>query len=217
MSTWAQEIERDLAWREAEIGTLKLLLASSSTGSDRQRALMRACCAMMYAHYEGFCRFCWTLMLSTIERQSLLRQELAEPLARRAMASVFRTLRGDTSDINLWQFATTAFSSQLRERATFQEEIDTDSNLWPSVAKKINDSIGVQCPMFDLHETELRQLVGRRNKIAHGEKLEIENLGQLQKLEHAAMLAMHELALAVVECLDRKSYLKPAPPAAAAF
>ena len=216
MSTWSQEIENDLAWREAEMGALKLLLASAPAGSDRQRALLRACCAMVYAHYEGFCKFCWTLMLASIEAQSLLRQDLAEPLARRAMASVFRALRGNTSDIKLWEFGVKSFSAQLTQKAVFPDEIDTESNLWPAVATRINESVGLQCSLFDVHDAELRQLVGRRNKIAHGEKLEIANLEQLQKFEHAAVLAMHDLALAVVECLDKKSFLRPATPAAVA-
>jgi len=210
MSTPEEEIERDLDWREAEMGALKLLLASATPGSDRQRALLRACCAMVYAHYEGFCKFCWMLMLTYIERQKIVRQDLCEPLARRAMASVFRALRGNTSDESLWEFASKTFAKEKEACATFPDEIDTEANLWPSVAKRINASLGVSCQVFDLHDSELRQLVGRRNKIAHGEKLEIGNLAQLQSLENAAVLAMHDLALAVVECLATKSYLRPA-------
>lgn len=210
MSTPEEEIERDLSWREAEMGALKLLLASATSGSDRQRALLRACCAMVYAHYEGFCKFCWTLMLSYIERQNIVRQDLCEPLARRAMASVFRALRGDTSDGSLWEFASRTFVREKGVRATFPDEIDTESNLWPTVARRINASLGVSCHIFDVHDRELRQLVGRRNKIAHGEKLEIETLAQLQVLENAAVLAMHDLALAVVDCLSTESYLRPA-------
>ena len=60
---------------------------------------------MLYAHYEGFCRFCWTLFLDTIQAEAHSRSELAEPLAKRAMVSVFRKFRADTSDANLWNFA----------------------------------------------------------------------------------------------------------------
>lgn len=166
---------------------------------------------MVYAHYEGFCKFCWTLLLGSIERRAFLRKDLAPPLARRAMKSVFCELRGDTSDENLWKFGFHEFGAELLGPATFPDEIETESNLWPSVAKKINASVGMCCASFDTHESDLKQLVGRRNKIAHGEKLEISNLTQLQQLEHAATLAMHDLALAVLDCLEKKSYLNPAP------
>lgn len=205
--TPSEQIEQDLAWREAEMGALKLLLASASGNTDRHRALLRACSAMLYAHYEGFCKFCWTLMLDTISAGSHLRRELVEPVARRAMATAFKTLRGNTSDDNLWQFGAGGFNGELDEIADFPDEIDTQSNLWPDLARKINGSVGLQCPTFDVHDVELRQLVGRRNKIAHGEKLEIASLGQFQQFENAAILVMHDLAIAVVDCLDNKTYL----------
>lgn len=208
MSTWEQEIERDLAWRESEMGTLKLILASASGGSDRQRALLRACSAMLYAHYEGFSKFCWTLMLSTIAAHAHLRRELAEPLAKRAMASVFKKLRGDTSTASLWDFGSKGFQVELSQVAEFRDEIDTRSNLWPDLSREINQSVGLECPLLCLHSTELGQLVSRRNRIAHGEKLEIGDLKQFQKFEHAAVLVMHELAIAVVICLDSRSYMR---------
>lgn len=215
MSAWEQEIEKDLAWRESEMGALKLLLASSTAGSDQQRALLRACSAMLYAHYEGFCKFCWTLMLDTIAANALLRRDLSEPLARRAMTKVFKTLRGNTSDTNLWRFSSIEFQTELSQVAVFPEKIDTKSNLWPDLAQEINMSVGLSCPLFGLHSAELGQLVGRRNDIAHGKKLEIANLSQFQKFEYAATLVMHELAIKVVNCLDEKEYLRPSPEPAA--
>lgn len=52
-------------------------------------------------------------------------------------------------------------------------------------------------------------MLGKRNGIAHGEKLEVDNLCQFQKLEHAAILVMHELAITVMDCIKNKSYLQP--------
>src|SRR6266566_2230140 len=98
------------------MGSLKLLLASAAAGSDRYRALLRACSAMLYAHYEGFCKFCWTLLLDAIQAGTHVRRELAEPIAKRAMAPVFRQLRGDTSDANLWRFGSSQFENELGEK-----------------------------------------------------------------------------------------------------
>jgi hypothetical protein len=211
VNPFEQQVEQDLAWREAEMGCLKLLLASARPGSDRHRALLRACSAMLYAHYEGFCKFCWTLLLDAIQASAHIRRELAEPIAKRAMAPVFRQLRGDTSDTNLWRFASSQFENELDEKASFPDEVDTGSNLWPGLAQRINGSVGLNCPLFDTHAAELGQLVGRRNKIAHGEKLEIADLKQFRSFEHAAWVVMHELAIAVVECLADKSYLRSIP------
>jgi hypothetical protein len=214
MSEWEQQIESDLSWREAEMGTLKLLLAAAPARSDRQRALLRACSAMLYAHYEGFCKFCWTLLLNTIASQKCLRRDLVTPLAKRAMASVFSKLRGDTSIENLWNFAWRQFQQELVKVSEFPDEVDTKSNLWPELSQSINASVGLECPLLNVHATEIGQLVGRRNKIAHGEKLEIADLAQFQKIEHAAILVMHELALSVVDCLNGRSYTHTVDPSA---
>lgn len=207
MSTWETEIEHDLSWRETEMGALKLLLVASPKGSDRQRALLRACSAMLYAHYEGFCKFCWTILLDTIQKQSPVRSDLVDSLAKRTMESVFKKLRGDTSIENLWQFCSTDFSKELGQKATFPEEIDTKSNLWPNLSAEINASVGLTCPLLLAHSERIKQLVSRRNKIAHGEKLEIPNIVKFQEVEHSAVLVMHELAITVVNCLDQKNYL----------
>lgn len=215
MTNWEQQIEEDLGWRESEMASLKLLLASSSTGSDRQRALLRACSAMLYAHYEGFCKFCWALLLDEVGQEGRRKEDLVDALGKRAMVDVFRQLRGNLCDDNIWLFATKTFHDARHSIAGSFEEVDTRSNLWPDLAQRINSSVGLACPLFSKHESELKQLVGRRNKIAHGAKLEIEDLEQFQKLEHAAVIVMHELALAVADCLNRKSYIRtPLDPAA---
>lgn len=216
MSVWEDQIEKDLAWREAEMGSLKLLLGAAPTGSDRQRALLRACSAMLYAHYEGFSKFCWTILLGAIQKEKLQRRDLVTPLAKRAMEDVFRSLRGDTSTESFWSFCTKQFSAELSEVATFPDEVDTESNLWPDLSARINSSVGLDCSLLDQHSDRIGQLVGRRNKIAHGEKMEIKDIPQFQELEHSAVLVMHELAIAVVTCLDRRDYLKsPEDPASA--
>jgi hypothetical protein len=50
----------------------------------------------------------------------------------------------------------------------------------------------------------LNKLVNQQNEIAHGKKLVINTLAEYQPYEEAAFLVMHKLAVAVVECLERK-------------
>lgn len=121
MKNWESQIEQDLSWREAELASLKLLLVSTPKNSARHKALLRACCAQLYAHYEGFCKFCWTLMLEAITTHSHLRYELIEPLQKLSLNPAFKKLRGDTSDNNLYNFAHRSFQDLLREIATFPE------------------------------------------------------------------------------------------------
>jgi hypothetical protein len=208
MSTWEQQIEQDLQWREAEIASLKLLAAGAESNSDRQRALLRASSAMLYAHYEGFCKFCWDLLLDTIEGAGCPRRDLVEPAAIVSLASVFKNFRGDTSDEKIWEFVTKDFTDCMNELAAFPRKLETKSNLWPNLARQNNSSVGLNCPLFVEKEAKLKQLVGYRNEIAHGKKLIIKDLTQFQEFEDAALLVMHDLALAVVACLSSRNYLK---------
>jgi len=57
MDPWEYELEQDLNWREAELASLKVLVAEATAGTVSHQALLRALWAMLYAHYEGFCKF----------------------------------------------------------------------------------------------------------------------------------------------------------------
>ena len=47
-------ITDDLSWREAELGSLKLLLSRNDVSDHQKVVLLRASWALLYAHYEGF-------------------------------------------------------------------------------------------------------------------------------------------------------------------
>ena len=210
MTDWARQIESDLNWREAEIGLLKLLAASSVVDSDRQRVLLRALWAVLYAHYEGFCKFCWDLFLTAIESEGLPRSKLCDQIAKLSLMKIFKELRGDLSANNLWDFFHEGLATQLAEPVTFPLKLETQSNLWANLAMENNSAVGLSCPLFEQFRVQLNSLVNRRNEIAHGKKLVIRSLAAYQPYEDAAFLAMHELAVAVVDCLEKRDYLKNA-------
>ena len=170
MSVWSDQIEADLKWREGEIASLKMLAASSPHGSDRQRAILRALWAMLYAHYEGFCLFCWNLMLDAIEKSACTVGDLQECLGKLAMAKRFSELKKDMSPDRLWIFFQTDFFSCLAEPVAFAKRLETKSNLWPELAIKNNAAVGLNCSLFEKHSLQLKALVARRNEIAHGKK-----------------------------------------------
>jgi len=46
----SEQLEDDLSWREAELASLKVTLLEAPSGSVKQRTLLRAACALLYAH-----------------------------------------------------------------------------------------------------------------------------------------------------------------------
>ena len=210
MSDSSDQIEQDLSWRESEIACLKMQAVSAPAGSDRQRALLRALWAMLYAHYEGFCKFCWDLLLDAIEKKNCCRADVIDELAKLSLVEVFKHLRGDTSDAALWAFFSVSLPRHLAEALAFPHKLETKSNLWPNLFEENNQSVGLTCSTIDQLKDRIVKLVHDRNEIAHGKKLVVGNLANYQPYEDAAFIIMHDLAIAVVDCLEQDAYLKRA-------
>lgn len=207
MSNWSKQLEDDLNWREAELASLKTLVVKAPKISVRQ-ALLRAMWPLLYAHYEGFCKFAWDLYLEELQKAGVKRKDCQDAIARLSLQKQFKEIRGNLSPLNIWKFAQTGFRSLLEEDLDFQVKLETRSNLWPILFKENSQQAGLSCMLVDQYEIQLKALVRRRNDIAHGQKMIINDLYEYQKFEDAALVVMHELAVSIVECLDEKLYLK---------
>jgi hypothetical protein len=208
MSSWAHQIEEDLKWREAELGSLKIQSAAAPAKSDRQRALLRALWTMLYAHYEGFCKFCWDVLLDEIENDRCARCDAIDHFARLSLAEVFQEFRKDTSPTGIWSFVHTTLPGKMTEPLIFPTRLETRSNLWPRLVRENNAAVGLTTTQIDAYEKQLRALVGRRNEIAHGKKLVVDSLDEYAEYEKAVMMVLHELAVSVVDTLDRRSFAR---------
>ena len=208
MSDWGKVLEDELNWREAELASLKLLVNDSEPGSVRHSALLRALWTMLYAHYEGFCKFAWDFYLQNLEALAINRDACCSPIARFSLSKRFRELRGDTSNNSLWSIFTNDFSAWMKQQLTFELHLETKFNLWPDLVKQNSSEIDLPHEMVEQNELKLKTLVARRNEIAHGKKLIISNLAEYQLYENAAVLVMHELAVAVLDGLKKKTYLR---------
>ncbi len=136
------------------------------------------------------------------------RKDCRDELAQFSLQKQLKDFKKDLSPEKIWQFVTRNFNQLLEEYIEFPVKLETRSNLHPNIFKENIVQTGISCSLIDTYETELKSLVGRRNKIAHGQKLEIKDIDEYQKHEDAAIEVMHELALAIVECLDQRLYVK---------
>jgi hypothetical protein len=210
---YSKQLEDDLSWREAEIGSLKVLISTSTKGSVREITLLRALWAILYAHYEGFCKFAWDLYLNAVEEDAAKRSACKEEIASLSLEKDFKNLKRDLTPDSLWNFCTVVFPKLLNEPTKFHFKLETQSNLWPHVFVSNTEKISLSTNMVNEHSNKLRSLVSRRNDIAHGQKMVIRDIDEYQKYENAALLVMHELAVGVIESIENKSFLKlKAPP-----
>ncbi|VXD13807.1 conserved hypothetical protein [Planktothrix serta PCC 8927] len=208
MSNWLKRLEEDLNWRETELGILKQQARLASKDSDRYRVLLRALLAMLYAHYEGFCKFAWDLYLEELQKLGIKRKDCREEIAKLSLQKYLNSFKWDLSIDSFWEFGQTGFQKMLEENLDFSTKLDTESNLYPNLLKKNSIQVCLNYQLVEKYEIELKTLVKRRNEIAHGKQMVIKDLQEYQKYEDAAIEVMHELAISIVDCLDNKSYLK---------
>lgn len=201
-------LEGELRWREAELASLKLLVSDSVAGTVRHETLLRALWTLLYAHYEGFCKFAWDLYCENLQQLGIKREACSAAIARFSLAKKFKGLRKDISDAVLWSLCVRDYSDWMKENAEFDFRLETKSNLWPDLFRSNCKEIDLPHAEVDRYELKLRVLVSRRNEIAHGKKMVIPSLSEYQPYEDAVKLVMHELAIAVMESLADKTYLK---------
>jgi hypothetical protein len=141
------ELEADRAWREEEIRTLQNRGATIDNSEELNR-YRRALVLLLYAHYEGFCKFAFTLYTSAINRSGISCGEAAHVIAAASLADLFRNLRNPQKkcdlfqhvlpdDSNLHQFAReqefVERTAEVKSRPVNIPEhvVDTESNLTP--------------------------------------------------------------------------------------
>ncbi|MHB9098106.1 MAG: MAE_28990/MAE_18760 family HEPN-like nuclease [Syntrophales bacterium] len=211
MKAWERQIEQDLTWRETELATLKTLAVGATIGTPRHQALLRALWALLYAHYEGFCKFAWDTFLDHLQSAAPVRSQCSSSIARFSLNEHFRKFKGNLSAESIWKLCTTEFNDLLAQQVSFGDRLETQSNLWPDLCRSNSASIGLPHAAVDRQQTRLKALVSRRNDIAHGQPMVIRSLQDYQEYENAAFDVMYELAEAVIDCLNNAKYLKTTP------
>jgi hypothetical protein len=204
---YSHELTTDLRWREAEIAIMRKSLYGTAIGSVQESAVLRACVAMVYAHYEGFCKFALNSYIDALEKIALKRKELSWPLAAYSMAKLRKKVSqiGDTR--LFFDELVAKFNLSLEDVAEYDRPPQI-ANLWPDLLIEWLSKLDLDRSSVSSHAAMLELLVNNRNKIAHGQKLLIANRAEFDKYQHAATVAMHEVAVGIVQALDSKSYAR---------
>ena len=212
---WEAELEQDLKWREDELVAMKFAVPQTVTGTTPHKALLRAAWAMLYAHYEGFCLFALSIFLEEVKKSGATRSQCEERLVIFSMEKTFRKVRKTTPPTSEFQiFCSTEFPAIMAAAIDFEVDKDGDyvlsgrSNLYGT---DLNDHCHTMClpaTCIDTNSKKLGLLVTRRNKIAHGEQEVVKDLAEYKQYEDAAVLVMHDLAVAIVDALNQKTYLR---------
>lgn len=209
MSDWADYLEEDLKWREAELASLKRITIVNMDNDLIYRSTLRASWAMLYAHYEGFTKFCWELLLDQIEKEKIVIRDLDCTFKLLALEKNFRLLRGSLDSMSIWEFYIKVMPTLLDKEAEFPVDcrLETESNLWPNVFERECSKVGVLSSEMQSQRSRIKALVARRNDIAHGKNMIIKSIDEYIEYEKATLLVMHDLAVQVLGVLEEKKYM----------
>jgi len=190
-------LESDLDWRLAELAVFRAILSSSDGQENRKRALFRAAWAILYAHYEGFSKYCLDMYVEFICKIEKDHSNMPDSMFVHFIDNKIKNSKS-LSSIDLYRF----FKNEIpaaKSKPPTPNPIDTQSNLWPNLLASILERLDLPQSIATQHEKKISTLVSRRNDIAHGKMVFISDVATYIEYEQAATNVMYELVFAISE------------------
>ncbi len=165
-------LDLEMGWRVKEIAAFRV--ASKGDGPER-KFFIRAGVALVYAHWEGFIKASSEQYLNFVHHRGLTYRELKSCFAVFGLKGKLQMLsdsRKSGPNIKAFDF----IISELGEPAHMQmsSAINTESNLTSKVFANIAISLDLDIERYSTKFNLIDEsLVGRRNKVAHGEYMDI--------------------------------------------
>jgi hypothetical protein len=198
-------ITDDLSWREAELGSLKLLMSRNDLSDHQKGVLLRASWALLYAHYEGFSKMSLEIFYDYAKRAVTNCGALPVKTRLLALENKIKRLRTLSSEPLLGELEN--FMALFYNPAPDFPEVDTKSNLWPNVLEDLLKDADIKLDALDGHRLKISTLVKRRNHIAHGKPDIISELSYYRGFEAAVYDVMYEMAFRIDDRLKAAPYV----------
>lgn len=166
-------LDKQMSWRVKEILDLKVAVRSS--GGLAKPTLIRAGSALLYAHWEGFIKAASSSYIHFINSQRVPYGDLNDAFVVMGMKAHLNTLRHSGSyDGNISALRYIRNHMDERFGVNLAGVIDTESNLSSKVFANIATSLCIPLASYATKSNFIDEsLVQRRNKIAHGERIDI--------------------------------------------
>jgi hypothetical protein len=218
------ELEKDREWREQEIREFQNR-GSIIADAEELKRYRRALVLLLYAHYEGFCKFAFTLYASAVNRESLTCGEANYAIAAASLADVFKSLYNSQAKSDIFrnkapddsklhrfarerEFIERVSEVERRQVRIPDDVVDTESNLTAVVLRKNLFRLGLPHDQFDSYESDISKLLGIRNGISHGELKDGVEEKTYSELRSATASIMTHLSVGVMKALSRADYVR---------
>lgn len=197
---------RELAWRKKELYSLHSIITPNLAPS-KKNVLLRGEITLIYAHWEGFIKSGSTAYIEFVAMQRLKHNELSPNFIaiaiRPILMSAIQSKKVD-DHIKLVNFFLNNLA--LQSSMPFKDVIETQSNLSTSVLRNIISALGFDYSVYETKEKLLdEKLLKRRNLIAHGEYLEI-NENDVREIQDECIGLMEIFKNQIDNAATLKSY-----------
>ena len=204
-------LDAELSWRVKEVGVFRI---ASKRSSSERKYFIRAGVALVYAHWEGFIKVASEQYLNFIHFRGHTYRELKSCFAVLGLKSklhVLSTSRKSIPNIEAFNFILSEMEQPARMRMS--SAINTESNLTSTVFANIATSLDISVDNYltKFHLID-ESLVKRRNKVAHGEYLDLGGK-EFDDLADEVLKLMRAYKTDLQNAASMESYKRPAPPA----
>jgi len=218
--------ELDSAYNERAREIRKLEDYGLEQNDDELGVLRKALIVLLYAHFEGYCKFSLKCYVSYINRETPRLSEIKHGLLSACMEEAFKKLTNDQykpvhmrrdgkEDKKLQttgrrkEFLTN-YDQTISGVARINEDIciDTESNLWAHILENLLFKLDLDYDIVDRHESEINRLLLLRNAYAHGDKRQLPSVADYKIYRESVFELMRHLREEITSSFDQKAYLR---------
>lgn len=202
-----EALDSEMSWRIKEISDFKL---NSKIQSASSRTFIRAGIALVYAHWEGFIKAASEDYLNFVDQQGHIYRDLKACFVLfglKGKLAFLHSSRQAKPNIDALNFVVAEMDKPAK--MTMSSAIDTESNLTSKVFSNIAASLDISTLPY---ETKFKlideSLVNRRNKVAHGEFLDL-SAADFIILADEVLHMMRSYKTDIENAASLKSYKRP--------
>ena len=164
----------DLAWRKRELTTVNFMLERSR--HHQRSPLLRAAICLLYAHWEGFVKTAATGYISFVATRGLRYRDLTSNFVALGLRPKIREA-GQSNRPSVHTSMVERLLSDLSDNAEldWRNSVNTRSNLNADTLREVLALLGLNDVSY-LSKGQLldEKLLANRNRVAHGERVEID-------------------------------------------
>lgn len=197
----------ELAWRKKELAAIRSLVNRKDFSRRKRNAILRSSIALLYAHWEGYCKNSASSYLEFVAMQRMNYKELSKNFIALVVQKKFHTATNSTK-ISAYQEVANFLLDGLEDRSIipYKNVINTRSNLSSTVLREIIETLGLRYSPFQTKEKLIdEKLLKNRNQIAHGDFVLIDQ-DEFLELYNQVISMMNELNNQIVNAAILKLY-----------